>query len=60
MQTHPADALLITPRIKLLLEHSKKAFCINNSLYKTLRNKVIREIKKVKATHYPSKLHSLK
>ncbi|MPC87298.1 hypothetical protein E2C01_082156 [Portunus trituberculatus] len=60
MQTHSADAPWITPRIKRLIGHRNKAFYTNTLLYKTLRYKVIQEIKKVKANHYTSKLHNLK
>ena len=60
MRTHPADAPWMTPRIKRLIEQRSKAFYTDASLFRQLRNKVIREIKKAKKMYYPSKVQHLR
>ncbi|XP_050721171.1 uncharacterized protein LOC127001045 [Eriocheir sinensis] len=60
LRTHPSDAPWITPRIKRLMQQRNSAFFTDPSLFKHLRNKVIREIKAAKLTYYPNKIHKLK
>ena len=61
LRTHPADLPWMTDRIKRLMEERNRSFHTGNTtLYKSLRNKVIREIKTAKKQYYPTKLHHLK
>ena len=58
---HPKDEPWITPRIKRLLQQRNRAFATNNLIrYRSLRNKVIRELKQAKKNHYPNKIAHLK
>ncbi|XP_076029114.1 uncharacterized protein LOC143017962 [Oratosquilla oratoria] len=58
-RTHPADAPWITPRIKRLIQQRAKAFYTDINLFRQLRNKVIREIKRAKKMYYPNKIKHL-
>lgn len=60
MRTHPSDVPWMTPRIKRLLAQRSKAFYTDANLFRQLRNKVIREIKKVKKMYYSSKIQHLR
>ena len=56
----PSDAPWMTPCIKRLLRQRDRAFHSSPDQYRSLRNRVIREIKKAKASYYPDKIHHLK
>ena len=61
VQLHPKDAPWITARIKRLMKQRNNAYkCNDMATYRALRNKVIREIKTAKKSHYPTKVHHLK
>lgn len=60
MTMHSSDVPWITPRVKRLMQQRNRAFYIDSSLYRTLRNKVIREIRSAKKSFYPTKIHHLK
>nr|XP_027212358.1 uncharacterized protein LOC113805543 [Penaeus vannamei] len=61
LRKHCGDLPWITDRIKRLMNQRDHAHRTSNTaLYKSLRNKVIREIKLAKANFYPSKLHHMK
>ena len=57
---HPADAPWMSPRIKRLIKQRNRAYYTNRALFRSLRNKTIREIDSAKRSHYPNKLHRLK
>ena len=57
---HPSDAPWMTPRIKRLIRQRNWAFHSCPVLYRKVRNRVIREIKAVKARYYPDRIHQLK
>ena len=57
---HPSDAPWMTPRIKRLIRQRDRAYHTCPDQYRRARNKVIREIKAVKANYYPDKIHQLK
>ncbi len=60
MTLHPCDVPWITPRIKRIMKQRNRAFHTDSNLYRTLRNKVIREIRSAKKCFYPTKIHRLK
>ncbi|XP_050728151.1 uncharacterized protein LOC127004456 [Eriocheir sinensis] len=61
IRRHPADLPWITDKIKRLMQPRSHAHQTGNTnLYKSLRNKVIREIKLAKRNCYPDKLQHLK
>ena len=57
---HSSDAPWMTPRLKRLISQRNWAFHSCPVLYRKVRNRVIREIKTVKARYYPDKIHQLK
>ena len=57
---NPSDAQWMTPRLKRLIKQRNRAFYIDRALFRSLRNKVIREIRAAKLSYYPDKLHHLK
>ncbi|XP_063874185.1 uncharacterized protein LOC135107827 [Scylla paramamosain] len=57
---HPSDASWMTTCIKRLMHQRTWALHSCPVLYRKLRNRVIREIKAVKASYYPDKIHHLK
>ncbi|KAK4323709.1 hypothetical protein Pmani_005611 [Petrolisthes manimaculis] len=60
IRVHPADTPWMTPRIMRLLQLRNKLFYTDPAQYRSLRNRVIREIKTDKARHYPEKMQHLK
>ena len=61
MRTHPSDAPWMTPRIKRLLQQRNRAFyCADDARFRSLRNRVCREITAAKKNHYPRKIEHLK
>ena len=56
----PSDAPWMTPRLKRLIKQRNRAYYTNRALFRSLRNKVIREIRAAKSSYYPNKLHHLK
>ena len=57
---HPSDAPWMTPHIKRLMKQRNRAYYTDRALFRSLRNKVIREIRRAKSSYYPEKLHHLK
>ncbi|MPC77848.1 hypothetical protein E2C01_072317 [Portunus trituberculatus] len=57
---HPSDAPWMMPHIKRLIKQRNWAFHTCPIQYRKLRNKVIRDIKIVKASHHPNKIHQFK
>ena len=56
----PSDAPWMTPRLKRLIKQRNRAYYTDPALFRSLRNKVIREIRAAKSSYYPDKLHHLK
>ncbi|XP_076039158.1 uncharacterized protein LOC143024257 [Oratosquilla oratoria] len=55
-----SDAPWMTPRIKRLIKQRNKAYYTDRPLFRSLRNKVIKEISIAKSSYYPNKIEHLK
>ncbi|XP_076064938.1 uncharacterized protein LOC143038979 [Oratosquilla oratoria] len=55
-----SDAPWMTPRIKRLIKQRNRAYYTDRPLFRSLRNKVIKEISIAKSSYYPNKIEHLK
>ncbi|MCP4985945.1 MAG: reverse transcriptase family protein [Colwellia sp.] len=56
----PSDAPWMTPRLKRLIKQRNRAYYTDRALFRSLRNKVIREIKAARKSFYPDRIHQFK